>query len=90
MVNTQINPKAVNMALALLNHPEVEAPIDPDAVLRVAAKLDDLMDSIELAWILISNAHCGDINATPAQWKDNAINWRDDHWHRHLRDFGPK
>jgi hypothetical protein len=44
-----------------------------------------LMDSLELAWGIIANAHGGDWSEASPEWREAAERWRDMHWHEALR-----
>jgi len=50
-------------------------------------EIGTLMDALETAWTLITNAHGSDWSLAPKDWRDAAERWRDEQWHPALARY---
>ncbi len=57
---------------------------------RLEAEIDTLMDSMEVAWGVIANAHGGNWSLASRDWLEAAECYRDEHWNPALKRNHPE
>lgn len=51
--------------------------------------VDEAGEVLMLAWGLIANAYEGDWNQATDEWRNAALDYRDNHWHPWLDKYTP-